>query len=204
MLKTYIKNRGITETIFQDNHKNHINKVEWDADYDGNKANIRLDTNTDGKRKHYNVSLNNEDLADILGIEGVQMPIDRRLQMDFQQPNYVERDYFIELPLKETLSDSPSSIEEIIADHISSPKSDEEFIVPVTIDRKTSDKYTLTPRKKHRRRKSHVTHKIYKKPKSSSKSSSRKRKSSKTSSSKSKKSRRKSYRNTSIPQLELF
>ena len=56
---------------------------------------------------------------------------------------------------------------------VSSPLSNEELIIPLTIDKKTADNYTLTPKKKHRRFKTHITHKVYKKPKSLSISNSK-------------------------------
>ena len=62
MLNTYIKNQGITKTIIHDNNHNHINQVKWDADYDGDIANLSIDTNTDGKRKHFDFSLDNLEL----------------------------------------------------------------------------------------------------------------------------------------------
>ena len=49
---------------------------------------------------------------------------------------------------------------------------DGSFIIPLTIDPKTSDLYTFTPKRRHKHRKSHITHKVYKKPKSSSSKSS--------------------------------
>ena len=173
MLNTYIKNRGITKTIIHDNNHNHVNMINWDADYDGDVANISLNTNTDGKRKHFDVTLDNEDLANILNIQSVDIPIDKRLQMDFREPSYRPEPYLIELPTPEVLPRQPKSVEELLERRISSPVSGEELIIPLTIDRKTKDLYTLTPHKRHKRAKSHITHKVYKKPKSSSKSKSK-------------------------------
>jgi len=86
------------------------------------------------------------------------MPIHKRLELDFEKP-YSPQEYLIELP--ELLSS------DTLSNHgISSPKTNEELIIPLTIDKKTADKYTLTPRKKHKRKKSHITYKVYKKPKS--------------------------------------
>jgi hypothetical protein len=186
MLNTYIKNRGITKTIFHDGNHNHVNEIEWDTDYDGDIANISLDTNTNGKHQHYDVKLDNQDLANILNIQGVNMPIHKRLQMDFKEPTYTPEDYFIELPMPKydlqprqpkTVEPESTSLEDILTRHISSPKTDEELIVPVTIDRKTMDKYTLTPRRRHRRHKTHVTHRVYKKPKTKSRTRTTKTKS---------------------------
>ena len=44
--------------------------------------------------------------------------------------------------------------------HISSPKTNEEFIVPLTIDKKSS----TSSYKNHKRPKNHITYKVYKKP----------------------------------------
>jgi hypothetical protein len=191
MLNTYIKNRGITQTLIHNNSHNHVNQIAWDADYDGDVANITLDTDTDGKHKHYDIKLDNEDLANILNIQGVNIPIHKRLQMDFKEPAIIPEEYYIELPNYDFQPRQPkisepetSSLEELLTRHVSSPKTGEELIVPLTIDRKT--KYTLTPRRRHRRQKTHVTHRVYKKPKTIKKSSSR------TSKSKSKTSRSKS------------
>lgn len=179
MLNTYIKNRGITKTIVHDNNDNYVNEIVWDADYDGDIANISMATNSNGKHQHFDVKLDNDDLANILNITGVNMPIDKRLQIDFYKPQYDNEVYFIELPnnvRENTIKKSPKmSIQELIDRRISSPKSDEVFL-PLAIDKKTFNRYTLTPRKRHRRRKTHVTHKLVKRTKSkSSRKSSRSR-----------------------------
>ena len=159
MLNNYIKNRGITQTILHSNNENHFNQVNWDADYDGNIANISIDSNNDGKRNQYNFTLDNQDLANIFNIPSINVPIDKRLQMDFQD-SFNSEPYLIELPKK-------YEIEEPYTNKLSSPLPNEELIIPLTIDRKTSHKYTLTPRRRHKRHKTHITHKVYKKSKSS-------------------------------------
>jgi hypothetical protein len=167
MLNTYIKNRGTTKTIIHNNNHNHVNSIDWDADYDGNIAHISLDTNTSGKRKHLDFYLDNDDLANILNTQSVDIPIDKRLKMDFQE-SYTGEPFLLELP--------PQNV-----NRISSPLPNEELVIPLQIDKSTINKYTFTPRKKHRRHKSHVTHKVYKKPKSLKKSKkSKKSKSRKT------------------------
>jgi hypothetical protein len=180
MLNTYIKKQGITQTIVHDNDNNHFNEVKWDADYDGNTANISVNSNTDGKRDRFNVSLDNEDLANILNIPSVNMPIHKRLKIDFQKPYYKpeHHHYLLDLPTPRLLTPElepkkPKILEEMINSGITTPATNEEFIIPLTIDKKTIDDYILTPRKKHRRRKTHVTHKLYKKPKSKSMSASK-------------------------------
>ena len=68
MLNTYIKNRGMTQTIIHNNNQNHFNEIDWDADYDGNNANISVTATTDGNKQHFDVKLDNEDLANLLSI----------------------------------------------------------------------------------------------------------------------------------------
>jgi hypothetical protein len=76
---------------------------------------------------------------------------------------------------------SEKSIEELLETvrqtplHISSPAPNEEFIIPVSLHNNSIDKYTLTPKRRHRKIRSHKIRKVYKKLKSnSSKSSSSK------------------------------
>lgn len=169
MLNTYITNQGMTQTVVHKPNRNYINQTNWDADYDGNVANIYLSTNTDGKTRTMDVRLDNNDLANLLNIQTVNMPIHQRLKMDFERP---QEPLYIELPTPGLESRSPKTVEELIASNpslgISSPLSNEEFIIPVTINRKTADKYTRTTKRQHRRKKTHVTHKYYKKRKTPS------------------------------------
>lgn len=149
MLDTYIKNRGMTKTIIHNNNHNTINETNWDADYDGSVANISLDLSKNGRNKHFDFQLNNNDLANILTIPSVRQPIHKRLKMDFKKPETFNQ-IFLEIE-----PDSSSSFNDIdtifdtdtgtgtfnkpdiksipiqnILTHISSPKSNEEFIMP--------------------------------------------------------------------------
>lgn len=194
MLNTYIKNRGITKTIINNNNHNHVNQINWDADYDGDIANISLNTISDGKHNHFDISLNNDDLASILNIPSVNTPIHERLKIDFQKPYHIPEKYYIKVPTYEFESIQPKYFDR----HISSPLSGEELIIPLNIDKKNRNLVTFTPHKKHRRTKSHITHRVYKKTKSISKSkSSTKSKSKSKSRSISRKSKSKSI-------VELF
>jgi len=173
MLNTYIKNRGTTKTIIHDNNHNHINQINWDADYDGDIANLSINTNSDGKREHFDFSFDNQDLANMLNIQSVNMPIDKRLKMDFQEPYYKSEPLYIELPTPKYEPRKPEYHEEVIDRRISSPLSGEELIIPLTINEKNRKLLTLTPHKKHRRPKTHITHRVYKKTKSTSKTKSK-------------------------------
>jgi hypothetical protein len=188
MLNTYIKNRGITQTLINNNNQKQFNQINWDADYDGQKANISFTSDTDGNKNHFDIQLDNEDLANMLNIPSVSTPIDKRLQMDFndsfrREPQILQ----IEIPDIKTprvaprkpsyMFDEPEtedeSIDELLESikhnsYLSSPLPQEELIAPITIDDKTLNNLTLTPNKRHKRPKTHKTYKVYKKPKSSS------------------------------------
>jgi len=191
MLNTYIKNRGITQTLVNNNNQKQFNQINWDADYDGENANISVTSDTNGSKNHFDIKLDNEDLANMLNIPSISTPIDKRLQMDFdnsfrrepqilqieipqlRSPNVQPRlpSYMVEEP--ETQQDpqyEEQSIEELYKpnSYLSSPLPDEELIAPISIANKTSNRYTLTPHKRHKRPKTHKTYKVYKKPKSSS------------------------------------
>uniref|UniRef100_A0A6C0DUH3 Uncharacterized protein n=1 Tax=viral metagenome TaxID=1070528 RepID=A0A6C0DUH3_9ZZZZ len=97
-MTTYIKNKGIAQTYFQDSHhKKKANEIKWNAKYDGSLANIKVDVNNDGKRNKYRVQLNNEDLANILSIPTVNQSLEQRLQNDFlsDYKEYDEPDDFV-------------------------------------------------------------------------------------------------------------
>lgn len=169
MLNTYIKNRGITKTIIHSNNKNHVNLTNWDADYDGKIANISINSENNGNRKKIAFKLDNDDLANILNVQSVNIPIHKRLKMDFGNNICYEPEInFIKEPsYPKMIQYEVPNIKKISVPHISSPSTSDELIIPITIDRKTIDNYTFTPRRRHRRLKSHVTHKVYKKHKSS-------------------------------------
>ena len=194
MLDTYIKNRGTTKTLMYNNNHNAVNEINWHADYDGKVANISVDLQNNGRLKHYDITLDNEDLASILNVPSVNMPLDRRLKRDFKQQSFmndpnmykIEFEDFKSPPLMPIAPQrkSEKSIEEHLEtilqppQHISSPAPNEEFIIPVTLHNNynSPDKYNFSPKRQHRKIRSHKIHKVYKKPKSSSSKSRKYRK----------------------------
>lgn len=194
MLNTYIKNRGITQTLINNNNQKQFNQINWDADYDGQKANISFTSDTDGNKNHFDIQLDNEDLANMLNIPSVSTPIDKRLLMDFnesfrREPQFLQIEipdiktprvaprkpsYLVEEPeTEQEFETDEQSIDELLESikhnsYLSSPLPQEELIAPITIDDKTLNNLTLTPNKRHKRPKTHKTYKVYKKPKSSS------------------------------------
>lgn len=181
MLNTFIKNTGTTKTIIHNNNKNNVNEIKWDADYDGSEANISLKLTNNGDREKYHFSLDNNDLANILNINSVDLPLEQRLKRDFKKASSLPKIIQIELenddynPIyqKQEQQENPLSIAEILSNqnpHISSPLANEEFIVPLSINDNLNNKYTLTPRKRHRKTKTHKTYKVYKHKKTSTRS----------------------------------
>jgi hypothetical protein len=211
MLNTYIKNRGTTKTIVHDssnlyrnnNHFNAVNEIKWDADYDGDVANISITSDTNGDKKQFNISLDNNDLEHILNIPSVDIPIHKRLKMDFSKP--IEPTiYKIELPephlkpeiqlepephLKPEIQLEPeiqiqseepipmvplsfdnkkiNSLEQLLEPskrYLSTPQSNEELIIPLSVNKKDFYRHS-TPRRRHRNKKTHKTYKVYKKHK---------------------------------------
>ena len=166
MLNTYVKNKGTTQMLIRNNNTNKFNELKWDADYDGETANISLDSTINGRTNHYNIELDNEDLANLLNVPSVNIPIDKRLKMNLD--NYNQNVYKIELPntsspkniiKSNTIEDLLDTLKQSNNSFLSSPLPNEELIVPVSINKKSSTK-------KHHK-KTHKTYKVYKKNKSS-------------------------------------
>ena len=177
MLNTYIKNRGFSKTIIHDNSQKHneinaVNELNWDADYDGDIANISVTSNTNGDKKHFNISLDKNDLENILNVPSVDMPIHKRLKMDFSKPVFRHDPSMYKIELPEMESDKMNNtLQEILESseprkrYLSTPLPNEELIIPLSITKK------VTPRRRHRHRKTHKTYRVYKKHKTHRKSS---------------------------------
>ena len=165
MLNTYVKNKGTTQMLIRNNNTNKFNELKWDADYDGETANISLDSTINGRTNHYNIELDNEDLANLLNVPSVNIPIDKRLKMDLR--GYNQDMYRIELPKRtNTIENLIESMREP-SGYLSSPLPNEELIVPVSLNSNTSRNFSLTPKRRHKQKKTHKTYKVYKKRKSS-------------------------------------
>ena len=140
MPKTYIKNRGVSQTLYHNNNDNHFNETKWDAEYDGKIANVTVNSNADGEKQLHEFTFDNDDLAEMLNIHSVNVPIDQRLQNDFGMTEFIQQ--------------KPTSR----SNFLSSPLPDDEFFVPVSLTKKRGRKTSTTKR----RRKRHKTYKIYK------------------------------------------
>ena len=69
MSKLLIENKGITQTQSFVNGKTTTNNIKWDANYDGNHADILVNTNTNGNQKSFDVTLSNKDILSLLNIK---------------------------------------------------------------------------------------------------------------------------------------
>jgi hypothetical protein len=127
MSETYITNRGVTETVIRDNNRDRVSQIKWEANYNGESANIHLVTNDGGPTEHYSVQLTNEDLANMLNIPSDKASLEDQLA-EYRSPR------------RNKLT------------HISSPRSDEELIVPnMTRRSKTLRAYKVRRKPKTRR-----------------------------------------------------
>ena len=80
---SYMKNYGYTKTMIQENgHKKH-NELQWKGDYDGNIAHIDIGINDNGHKGVVSMELTNKDLRELLGVQPVETPLEKRLLNDF-------------------------------------------------------------------------------------------------------------------------
>ena len=78
-----IKSKGY---IKQNDNDNHVEGVKWDADYDGNEANIQLDVNHIGHIQRRTIQLPNKQLstlAQLLSVPSVNKPLEKRILDDY-------------------------------------------------------------------------------------------------------------------------
>jgi hypothetical protein len=144
---TFIKNKGITQTYIynKNNNKGIASEIDWD--YDGKQANIsvNLQSNT-GDEQHYDIKLDNNDLAQILSMPSVNMPIDKRLLNDFK-PRRKQPNPPMNMPKQSILyEDSP------FYTHISSPHIRSNLVLPLDVLKKPRYTKTKTKRRNNRRK----------------------------------------------------
>jgi hypothetical protein len=95
-----LKNTGITQTIINsDNNNPSVSEIQWNANYDGENAIIKINTMDNGKEHKYKLRLDNNDLAKILSIPSVNMPIDKRLEQELFVKNH-----HIDVPPSQSIS----------------------------------------------------------------------------------------------------
>jgi len=82
-MQSYIENKGITKTIINNHGNKDENEIKWKANYDGKKADIKLNFSKNCNKNKMHLQLNNSDLASILGIRPIPIPLEKRLSSDF-------------------------------------------------------------------------------------------------------------------------
>ena len=82
-MQSYIENKGITKTIINKNGNKDENEIKWKANYDGKKADIKMNFSKNCKKNKMHLQLNNSDLASILGVRPIPIPLEKRLASDF-------------------------------------------------------------------------------------------------------------------------
>lgn len=121
---TFIKNKGITQTYTYNKDRNKLNasEIDWDAEYDGNRANISVNLQElDGDKQHYDIQLDNHDLAQILSMPSVNVPIDKRLLHDFKPRKKNKQQEDTEIPFYT---------------HVSSPNIHSNLALPIDVVRR--------------------------------------------------------------------
>ena len=150
----YIQNMGKTKTFIHEQGRNSLSEVDWNANYDGNIANIELGVSDNlGQTVKYQFHLDNEDLEEMLSIPSVNQHLDKRLRNDFSKKKKEPPLFIIveepqtKIKIVESLrkrsqhhhSSKPKTIKKYT--HISSPRFSEKFIVPKkTIKRRRQTK----------------------------------------------------------------
>jgi hypothetical protein len=165
--------------------------MKWNANYDGDIAKVSLDLKNNGKAKHYNIKLDNSDLAKIFNIDSVNLPLDQRLKRDFKkvrmerqpsvydiyledlQPQVMEEPLLLnnDTDMMSFVDDDLMRTAKPVYSHISSPE--EELLIPLTIDKDSEKSYVLTPRRHHVKPRTHKTYRVYKHKKATSSKNSR-------------------------------
>jgi Fe2+ transport system protein B len=160
MQQTYIKNKGIAKTMIHTNDKNLVSELNWDADYDGDKANISIDVNeNNGKRvKHYDIELDNDNLAELLNIPSINSPLEKRLLQDFKKSNKKQ--------FKPMIIEFNDENEPFLKPNYDSPIENEQIIILNKIPKTLKLKLKKHKSNKHRRHhRKTTTYKLIKRPK---------------------------------------
>jgi hypothetical protein len=82
-MTSYIQNYGFTKTMIQDRDQIRQNDIQWNGNYDGNIAKLNVNINDNGNKEFVSMQLTNEDLKQLLGIQPVNISLEKRLMNDF-------------------------------------------------------------------------------------------------------------------------
>jgi hypothetical protein len=92
-MKTFIQNEGIAKTYINNNNEKYSNEMKWDGQYDGKLAKLNLNMNNNGKKEFVHMELNNQDILNILNKRTIDIPIHKRLELDFSLKNKNKKKY---------------------------------------------------------------------------------------------------------------
>ena len=74
---------GSAEIDIQNGNQTRSKNTRWSGEYDGQHGNLDIQTEENGHLKKTHVDFTNEDLANLLKIRSVEIPLHKRLQNDF-------------------------------------------------------------------------------------------------------------------------
>lgn len=78
-----IQTKGLLKTITLNNSVKHENNLEWNSDYNGEKAKVNVFMNQNGKKEKYHIEMNNQEIEKLLSMPSVNTSLDKRLIEDF-------------------------------------------------------------------------------------------------------------------------
>jgi hypothetical protein len=84
-MSSYIENYGFAKTYVNNNNKVSNKSIQWEGNYDGDKAFINMDINNNGDNKHVSFVLNKDELMNLLEVQSTRTGLDKRLEKDFLQ-----------------------------------------------------------------------------------------------------------------------
>ena len=131
-MEVMITNKGYAETTLVNNNKRLTNKSNWVGTYDGENGNLDLETETNGHKNNINIEFTNKDLENLLSMQTVEEPIEKRLRNDFEMSRNQDNPLIGREMMKQILNEE-------VQDSF-----------PLVIKKYNMD--ILTPRRQHKRR----------------------------------------------------
>jgi hypothetical protein len=113
----YFESKGEALSVFKINGKETTQSAEWDVNYDGDLANIKLDTDTNGKKEHKKIKLTNDDINAMLSVPSHDLSLESRLETDFlssptiiisEEPAYLTTSSFVPISSRRSSSSKSS------------------------------------------------------------------------------------------------
>jgi len=104
----YIKNMGSTQTFIKVPYEREkYYDINWNANYDGEQANIRLNIDDNGDNAEIMAKLDNNDLARLLNVPSIRGDLRERLTTDFLSRQQQEEQEIPSIPLLEKVEENP-------------------------------------------------------------------------------------------------